>query len=55
MTATQRYELIRPIVHQEKTVDQVSIESGVPASTLGRVDEFVEIGYNKDFQIRRKL
>ncbi len=36
MTATQRYELIRPIVHQEKTVDQVSIESGVPASTLYR-------------------
>jgi len=36
MTATQRYELIRPIVQQEKTVHEVSIESGVPASTLYR-------------------
>lgn len=36
MTATQRYELIRPIVHQEKTVQQVHIETGVPVSTLYR-------------------
>ena len=34
MTATQRYELIHPIVQQEKTVHQVCIETGVPASTL---------------------
>ena len=34
MTATQRYELIRPIVKQEKTVHQVHIETGVPTSTL---------------------
>ena len=36
MTATQRYELIHPIVQQEKTVHQVCTETGVPASTLYR-------------------
>ena len=36
MTATQRYEVIRPIVQQEKSVHQVSIETGVPASSLYR-------------------
>ena len=36
MTATQRYELIRPILHKEKTVQQVHQETGVPTRTLYR-------------------
>ena len=34
MDATQRYELIRPILHHEKTPSQVHEETGVPLSTL---------------------
>jgi len=34
MEATQRYELIRPILNSEKTPKQVHDESGVPLSTL---------------------
>ena len=36
MNATQRYELIRPIVRNEKTVKQVHLETGIPISTLYR-------------------
>jgi transposase len=36
MDATQRYELIRPILLKEKTVQQVHAESGVSISTLRR-------------------
>ena len=36
MTATQRYELIRPILQQEKSVQQVHIETSIPISTIYR-------------------
>ena len=36
MTATQRYELIRPILQQEKSVQQVHIETLIPISTIYR-------------------
>ena len=36
MNATQKYELIRPIVKQEKTPKQVSEETGVPLSSIYR-------------------
>ena len=36
MTATQRYELIRPILEQEKTVEQVHRETSVPVPTIYR-------------------
>lgn len=36
MTATQRYELIRPILQQEKTVEQVHRETDIPISTIYR-------------------
>ena len=36
MDATQRYELIRPILHKEKTIGQVHTESGISIRTLGR-------------------
>ena len=44
MDATQRYELIRPILHKEKTIGQVHSESGISIRTLGR--------YLKQFRIR---
>lgn len=34
MTATQRYELIRPILFGEKTVREVHAETDVPPSTI---------------------
>ena len=36
MEAIERYELIRPILHGEKSIKEVSIETGVPISTLCR-------------------
>ena len=36
MTPIQRYELIRPILAGEKTVQQVHIETEIPVSTLYR-------------------
>ena len=36
MTATQRYELIRPIIHKEKTVQQVHEENDISIRTLRR-------------------
>jgi len=36
MTATQRYELIRPIIHKEKTIQQVHKENDISIRTLGR-------------------
>ena len=36
MTPIQRYELIRPILAGEKTVQQVHIEHEIPVSTLYR-------------------
>ena len=36
MNATQKYELIRPILKQEKTPKQVSEEKNVPLSTIYR-------------------
>jgi len=34
LDAIQRYELIRPILHGEKTVKEIHKETGVPSSTL---------------------
>ena len=34
MNAIQRYELIRPILKKEKTLEQVSKEANVPLSTI---------------------
>ncbi len=36
MTATQRYELIRPIIHKEKTIQQVHEENDISIRTLRR-------------------
>ncbi len=36
MTATQRYELIRPILQQEKTVEEIHKEADIPISTIYR-------------------
>ena len=36
MTATERYELIRPIIHKEKTVQQVHKENDISIRTLWR-------------------
>jgi transposase len=36
LEAIQRYELIRPILHGEKSVKEVHHETGVPLSTLYR-------------------
>lgn len=36
MEAIERYELIRPILQEEKTVKEVHQETGVPISTLYR-------------------
>ena len=36
MDATKRYELIRPILKQEKTIEQVHTESGISSRTLRR-------------------
>ena len=36
MEAIQRYELIRPILLQEKSVKEVHLETKVPMSTLYR-------------------
>lgn len=36
MTATQRYELIRPILDREKTVEQVHKETSVPVPSIYR-------------------
>lgn len=36
MDAIQRYELIRPILHGEKTVKDIHQETPVPISTLKR-------------------
>ena len=36
MTDTDRYELIRPILHEGKTVSQVHQQTGVPRRTLYR-------------------
>ena len=34
MNATQKYELIRPILKSEKTLEQASKETGIPLSTI---------------------
>ncbi len=45
MDATQRYELIRPILQKEKTIGQVHAESGQSIRTLGRyLSRFRESG-----------
>ncbi len=36
MTATERYELIRPIIQKEKTVQQVHQETNISTRTLHR-------------------
>lgn len=36
MRATDKYELIRPILREEKSVKQVHKETGVPISTIYR-------------------
>ena len=36
MTATERYELIRPIIHKTKTIQQVHEENDISIRTLGR-------------------
>ena len=36
MEAIERYELIRPILHGEKSIKEVHLETGVPISTLYR-------------------
>lgn len=36
MNATERYELIRPIIQNQKTAKQVHTETGVPCSTIYR-------------------
>ena len=36
MTATQRYELIRPILLGEKTVEEIHKETDIPISTIYR-------------------
>ena len=47
MDATQRYELIRPILLKEKTIGQVHSESGISIRTLGRyLSRFRESGGN---------
>ncbi len=45
MDATKRYELIRPTLRQEKTIQQVHTQSGISISTLRRyLSRFRESG-----------
>jgi len=47
MRPTEKYELIRPILREEKSVKQVHKETGVPISTLYRYLKRFREGHGK--------
>ena len=47
MEALQRYELIRPILLQEKSAKEIHLETGIPLSILYRYITFSQFTKNR--------